>query len=95
LFEAVKFLGVFRDRLEFLGVDMTQDDAVNMAKQCGASADGKLWLMYSEDIEAFAKLVAEREREACAKICDELDSNSYPYVVVFPNKCAEAIRARQ
>jgi len=34
------------------------------------------------------------EREACAKVCDELDSNSYPYVVVFPNKCAEAIRAR-
>ena len=34
------------------------------------------------------------EREACAKVCEELDSASYPYVVVFPDKCAAAIRAR-
>jgi azurin len=45
-------------------------------------------------VQHFAKLVAAKEREACAKVCDELDSNSYPYVVVFPNKCARAIRAR-
>lgn len=36
----------------------------------------------------------EAEREACAKVCEELDSASYPYVVVFPDKCAAAIRQR-
>jgi hypothetical protein len=84
---------------------MTQDDIVEMAKQAGflygemgfpgvpfVTAIGRTFIV---ELEAFAKLVAELEREECAKICDELDSNSYPYVVVFPNKCAEAIRARQ
>jgi hypothetical protein len=34
----------------------------------------------------FAKLVAEHEREACAKVCDEF--------LPLGNKCAYAIRAR-
>ena len=70
---------------------MKQDEIIEMAEQAGL--DPKLWLSTAA-FEAFAKLVAAKEREACAKLCDELDSNSYPYVVVFPNKCAEAIRAR-
>ena len=45
-------------------------------------------------IKQAVEYAVKAEREACAKLCDELDSNSYPYVVVFPNKCAEAIRAR-
>ena len=81
---------------------MTQDEIIDMARQAGIIAihtegDGH-WYQQFIALEAFAKLVAEaaasKEREACAKVCDELDSNSYPYVVVFPNKCAEAIRAR-
>lgn len=50
-------------------------------------------MIYAHPTTAIEKAVAY-EREACAQVCDELDSNSYPYVVVFPNKCAEAIRAR-
>ena len=40
----------------------------------------------------FAALVAEREREACAKVCDELrDEDGFePY----GTECAAAIRAR-
>jgi len=60
---------------------MTQDEIIEMARRAGFlthpkntyiiskhdSADEDL----SEELEAFAKLVAEREREACAKIADE------------------------
>jgi len=40
--------------------------------------------IYQEALEAFAKLVAAQEREACAKIAD----------VAEPYKCADLIRAR-
>jgi hypothetical protein len=51
---------------------MTQDEIIEMAIQAGASPDeNKIWLMYAEEIEAFAKLVAAKEREACAKVCEE------------------------
>jgi DNA-binding protein YbaB len=41
------------------------------------------------DIEHFAALVASAEREACAKVCDELWEDDYTAFA-----CAEAIRAR-
>jgi hypothetical protein len=41
------------------------------------------------DIEFFAHLVAEREREACAKVCEDLWKFNAP-----ATECAEAIRAR-
>lgn len=47
---------------------MTQDEIIEMAIQAGASPDeNKIWLMYAEEIEAFAKLVAAKEREALAQ----------------------------
>jgi hypothetical protein len=51
---------------------MTKEKIIEMAKECNLIGmrphlDG----IYFESLEAFAKLVAEREREACAKICDE------------------------
>jgi len=39
-----------------------------------------------EGLLRFAKLVAQHEREACAKVCDEF--------LPLGNKCAYAIRAR-
>lgn len=58
---------------------MTQDEIIEMARQADDEAD-KVLNMKGEyhpnwhDVrdEIFAKLVAEREREACAAICDEL-----------------------
>jgi hypothetical protein len=35
---------------------MTQDEIIEMARQAGATPDGKLWLMYAEDLEAYTKL---------------------------------------
>ncbi len=55
---------------------MTQDEIIDMAIQAGASPDeNKIWLMYAEEIETFAKLVVAKatavEREACAKVCEQ------------------------
>ena len=49
-------------------------------------------LKFNEDgLLRFAKLVAQHEREACAKVCDDLDKmRGYSYA----DKCATAIRAR-
>ena len=52
---------------------MTQDEIFEMARQ----ADIRDSLEYDhmecdiESLEAFAKLVAQHEREACAKVCAE------------------------
>jgi len=67
---------------------MTQDEIISMARQ----ADIRDSLEYDhmecdiESLEAFAKLVAQHEREACAKVCDEF--------LPLGNKCAYAIRER-
>jgi hypothetical protein len=46
-------------------------------------------------LEAFAKLVREDEREACAKVCEELanDENTDEYINAA-DWCAVRIRAR-
>ena len=73
---------------------MTQDEIIEMARQAGIKrrtdefysefCDG----VYFDDLEAFAKLVAAKEREACAKTLESIsnapDMQSY----------AKAIRAR-
>jgi hypothetical protein len=61
---------------------MTQDEIIGMAKQAWISnkeaqlitefKEAYISCTYLTDLEAFAKLVAEKEREACAAICDEL-----------------------
>jgi hypothetical protein len=65
---------------------MTQDEIIDMAIQAGASPDeNKIWLMYAEEIETFAKLVAAKEREACAEIAEQ---------GLIGHTIAKAIRAR-
>jgi hypothetical protein len=51
---------------------MTKEEIIEMAQECGLIGmrphlDG----IYSEALESFAKLVAEHEREACAKLCEK------------------------
>ena len=83
---------------------MTQDEIVEMAKQAGmhyrkfedefanANTDG----VDTQSMEAFAKLVAEKEREACAKLVNDnakaCTNNSMAQMVLYSN--ATAIRAR-
>jgi len=84
---------------------MTQDEIIDMAIQAGASPDeNKIWLMYAEEIETFAKLVAAKatavEREACAKVCENMaieweDQPQFARVeIATMMDCALAIRAR-
>jgi hypothetical protein len=65
---------------------MTQDEIIEMAKQAGFSSAVGKHIALDDDLERFAKLVAQHEREACANVCDEF--------LPLGNKCAYVIRAR-
>jgi hypothetical protein len=71
---------------------MTQE-IIDMAKQAGFSE----WAVQTpDDLIAFAKLVAAKEREACAKIvesnADACRSDGFAQMYLYSN--ATAIRAR-
>ena len=72
---------------------MTQDEIIEIARQAGfTQPEGETWYeAFPQCIEAFAKLVAAKEREACAKIVE--DSPSYDWHK-FACEAAYAIRAR-
>jgi hypothetical protein len=62
---------------------MTQDQIVEMTRQAGGfDATPKF-------LETFAKLVAQQEREACAKVCEGRLQEGLNF-----EGCAKAIRAR-
>ena len=72
---------------------MTQDEIIEMAIQAGFveyELDDGTTNAFDKRYEAFAKLVAAKEREACAKVCDELQD----IPATEPHHCAEDIRAR-
>jgi hypothetical protein len=52
----------------------------------------QVWM--PENLEKFAKLVAAAEREACAKLCDELVLEHPGRADLTAIQCANAIRAR-
>jgi hypothetical protein len=73
---------------------MTQDEIIEMARQAGFVEKNAMfrsvYLANIKDLEAFAKLVEGRKREACAKIADE-------WAVGWPHPSqviAERIRGR-
>ena len=75
---------------------MTKDEIIEMARQARLMSEYDEASPWVEDheitqyVEAFAKLVAAKEREACAKMCDELQD----VPATEPHHCAEDIRAR-
>jgi hypothetical protein len=50
---------------------MTRDEVIKIAKQAGAPNSSES-PSFVDFLEAFAKLVADKEREACATICEEV-----------------------
>jgi len=48
---------------------MTQDEIIEMAQQSGLGFYLEPQWQLHEEVIAFAKLVAQHEREACAKVC--------------------------
>ena len=69
---------------------MTKDDIIRMAWKTGLVIDGNN--SGNDDLVAFANLVAAAEREACAKLCDDLDDDIVDGLAGW--QYGEAIRAR-
>ena len=73
---------------------MTKEEIIEMAKQAGFvdyELDDGTTDAFDVRYEAFARLVAEKEREACAKVCDGYSDGRHANMA---DLCAEAIRAR-
>ena len=74
---------------------MTKDEVIALAEKCDIdferNADGSLYGMMGrcglDDFLRFAALVAAREREECAEMCELFDAS-------HPTALAKAIRAR-
>jgi hypothetical protein len=76
---------------------MTSDEIIELAKRDDpAGEDGRLYSIAAltpETLARFATLVAEHERNACAKVCEDIDTE-YEGEDVLATWCAAAIRAR-
>ena len=72
---------------------MTTDEIIQMAREAGVHAEytpGMIPLL-----ERFAALVAEKEREACAKVAESLDDwCNDPYETATIREIAALIRSR-
>jgi hypothetical protein len=68
---------------------MTQDEIIEMAKQSGLNG----WEIsaYKNEIQHFAKLVAQHEREKNIKICQELAKDMTPVAEFAAKLCAKSI----
>ena len=75
---------------------MTEDEVIEMARKVGVEATGnEYWPFFIEELESFAKLVAAKEREACAKVCGDLMFGANPYERWEGMKwCMDRIKAR-
>jgi hypothetical protein len=51
---------------------MTQDEIIRMAVKCQLLTTSNRDGLYAQALEDFAKLVAEKERKACAELCMDL-----------------------
>ena len=67
---------------------MTRDDIIKMAREAGFNPVSYMGANL-ESFERFAELVAAREREACAKVCDDWPEGREDVYSI-----AQAIRAR-
>ena len=82
---------------------MTKDEIIEMLREsCDKDKVDPLqndfWVVDTEELETFAKKVAEKEREACARVCETL-WNTPPNGMAteeeaYGKECATAIRAR-
>ncbi len=72
---------------------MNRDDIIRMAREVWGDDSGKPWHESAlTHLEAFAHLVAAAEREACAKLCQKMRSESD--AEFYGHEFAFAIRER-
>jgi len=69
---------------------MTKEEIIEMARQAGFEEHQA---KFDTRFEPFAKLVVEKEREACAKICDEFYKGNPN--INYSNTIAICIRGRE
>jgi hypothetical protein len=72
---------------------MTKEEIMEMARQAGLIGKPT----YTEGLEMFAKLVAEKERAACAKVFDDMSSTNARLKKTWNKGCRDVaieIRAR-
>jgi hypothetical protein len=78
---------------------MTRDDIIGWMQEVGAKKSDPTPQNYDgfvDIFQRFAALVAEREKEACATVCDEVECGSSMMIEErqTANECARKIRAR-
>lgn len=79
---------------------MNRDEVFRLAGKCGANQIDEKSVMLPEDLQRFAHLVAQREREEAAKICEgriggAVQSNAWwSGFKEAMRQCAAAIRQR-
>lgn len=80
---------------------MTIDEIIDMARQVGYPIQHPEWQKATEEFAALVEeKVAAKEREACAKVCEELPAPNFYSDTdqsmwdITSMDCAEAIRAR-
>jgi len=75
---------------------MNRDDIIRMAVECHLAVPETRGGIYIEALERFAELVAAAEREACAKVCEDISAD-IPLKDTggwYAIDCADVIRAR-
>jgi hypothetical protein len=70
-----------------------RDDIIRLARKCEDvpldDSNSNIWVLFTEQLEHFAALVAAAEREACAKVCEEATLKNW-----FAEDCVALIRER-
>lgn len=77
---------------------MQRENIIRMAREAGWEMDDScvlepeiVWYIVQGQLERFAQLVAAAEREACAKVCEDMQNG---WASDDHLQCADAIRAR-
>jgi hypothetical protein len=83
---------------------MTRNEIIRMAREARLGTtlthqggEPRVWIEgadWHDEVERFAALVAAKEREACAKVCNELVLAHPGRADLTADQCVAAIRAR-
>jgi hypothetical protein len=75
---------------------MTQDEIIEMARDAGLRIDvrGTYFFVGFGELSDLLVPATAKEREACAKVCEQIDTAAFGGERPAPNDCAAAIRAR-
>jgi len=75
---------------------MTQNEIMQLAKDAGLRIDvrGTYFFVGFGELSDLLDSAITKEREACAKVCDEL-SDKHTWEGCYADECAIAIRARE